>query len=43
MRTYYIAQETLLGVLWWPKWEGNLKKRGYMYMYNSFTLLYSRN
>ena len=26
MRTYYIAQETLLSDLWWPKWEGNLKK-----------------
>ena len=29
--------------LWWPKWEGNSKKRGYMYMYSRFTLLYSRN
>ena len=27
MRTYSIAQGTLLGTLWWPKWEGNPKKR----------------
>ena len=27
MRTYYIAQGTLLDALWLPKWEGNLKKR----------------
>ena len=27
MRTYCIAQGTLLNALWWPKWEGNLKKR----------------
>ena len=33
----------LLSTLWWPKWKGNLKKRGYMYMCNWFTLLYSRN
>ena len=25
MRTYWIAQETLLSALWWPKWEGNPK------------------
>ena len=24
------AQGTLLNTLWWPKWEGNPKKRGYM-------------
>ena len=29
--TYCIAQGTLLNALWWPKWEGNPKKRGYMY------------
>ena len=28
MRTYCIAQGTLLGALWWPKSEGNLKKVG---------------
>ena len=43
MRTYYIAQRTLFNVLWWPKREGNLKKRGSMYTYGWFTLLYSRN
>ena len=30
----------LLSVLWWPKWEGNPKKRIYLY-YSWFTLLYS--
>ena len=42
-RTYCIARGTLLNALWWPKWEGNPKKRGYMYTYSCFTLLYSRN
>ena len=32
-----------LRALWWPKWEGNLKKKGYMYLYRWLTLLYSRN
>ena len=32
-RTYCIAQETLLNVMWQPGWEGNLGKKGYMYMY----------
>ena len=31
MRTYCIAQGTLLSALWGPTWEGNPKKRGYMY------------
>ena len=31
LRTYRRAQGTLLTVLWWPKWEGNPKKRGYVY------------
>ena len=26
-----------------PVWEKNLKKSGYVYMYNRFTLLYCRN
>ena len=43
MRTYCIVQGTLLSALGWPKWEGNPKKRAYMYMYSWFTLLYSRN
>ena len=34
MRTYCIAQGTLLNTLWCPKLEENPKKRGYMYMYN---------
>ena len=33
MRTYCTAQRALLSALWWPKWEGNLKKSGYMYTY----------
>ena len=32
MRTYCIAQGTRLSVLWQPKWEGNPKKKEYMYM-----------
>ena len=40
MRTHCIAQGTLLS-LWWPKWNGNPKKRGHMYSW--LTLLYSRN
>ena len=51
MRTYCIAQGTLLSALWWPKWEENPKKRIYVYTYSRFTLLqyfttvleYSRN
>ena len=31
MRTYRIAQGTLLSDLRRSKWEGNIKKRGYMY------------
>ena len=27
MRTYVVAQETLLNALWQPKWEGNPKKK----------------
>ena len=43
MRTYCITSETLLKALWGPKWEGNPRKRGYMYTCAWFTLLYSRN
>ena len=32
-----------LNVLRWPKCEVHPKKRGYMYMFSCFTLLYSRN
>jgi len=31
MRTYCIAQGTLLGALWWPKWKRDSKERGYMW------------
>ena len=41
MRTDCIAQGTLLSALWGPKWEGNPKKRGYMYIADS--LCYNRN
>ena len=44
MRTYCVAQRTLLNALWWPKWEGNAKKEIYvMYTYGRFTSLYGRN
>ena len=39
MRTYYIAQGTLLGTLWWPKCEGN-KKRGDIYTHKADSLCY---
>ena len=32
-----------LSALWWPKWEGNLKKSRYVYRYNWFALPYGRN
>ena len=35
MRTYCKAQGTLLSALWQPKWEGNPKKKGYIYMADS--------
>ena len=38
-----IALGTLLNELWGLKWEGNPKKRGSVYAYGWFTLLYSRN
>ena len=41
MRTYCIAQGTLLSVLLWTEREGNPKKRGYNSSW--LTLLYSRN
>ena len=31
MRACYIPQRSLVSVLWRPKWEGNPKKRAYMY------------
>ena len=34
MRTYCIAWGTLLSAPWGPKWEGNLKKVGYVYTCN---------
>ena len=43
MRTYCIAPGTRLSALWWPKWEGNPKGRGYMYLHSWFSLLYNRN
>ena len=33
MRTYYIAQGTLLNALCWAKWEGNFLKGGRIYIY----------
>ena len=33
MRKYCIFQGSPLSALWWTKWEGNPKKRGYIYIY----------
>ena len=38
MRTYCRAQGTLLNALWWPKWEGNPKKRRYHQRIDVFEL-----
>ena len=38
IRTYCIAQGTLLNIQQWPLWEKNLKKSRYVYRYNQFTL-----
>ena len=35
LRTYSIAQGTLLSALWCPKWEGSAKKRRYLYAVDS--------
>ena len=43
MRTYCVAQGTLLIALWKLRWEENPKKRGYMYTYSRLTSLFSRN
>ena len=40
MRTYCTAQGTLHSTLWWATWEGNPKKKAYMYMCKWFTLLW---
>ena len=41
--TYCIAQGTLLSALWWSKWEGNPKKRGYVYTKASQVVLGVKN
>ena len=41
--TCCIAKGILPNVLWWFMWEKNLRKNGYVYMYNWITVLYSRN
>lgn len=33
MRTYWIAQGTLLYAPWKPEWEGSPRGRVYVYMY----------
>jgi len=43
MKTYCMAQGTLLKALWWPEWEGSPEERECMYMYGWIILLYSRN
>ena len=42
-RIYYIAWGNFFSTLWSPLWGNNLKKNGYMYMYNWFPLLYTWN
>ena len=35
MRINHIVQGTPSSALWWPKWEGNPKKREYMYTWST--------
>ena len=37
-RTYYIAQRTLLNVMWQPGWERNLQENGCIYIYMAESL-----
>ena len=39
----YIAQETLLNVMWQPGWEGGLRKNRYMYTYGWVPSLFTWN
>ena len=39
----YIAQGTLLNVIWQFGWEGSLEGNGYMYMYSRVSLLFMWN
>ena len=41
--TYYIAQGTLLNVIWQPGWKGSLGENEYMYMYGWVTSLFTWN
>ena len=41
--TYYIAQGTLLNVMWQPGWEGSWRENGYIYMYDWVPSLFSWN
>ena len=41
-KIYYVAQRTLFNTLQRSVWEKNLKKSGYVIMYNWSTLLYSK-
>ena len=41
MRTYYVTQGTLLNPLWWPKWAGNPKQRGYICICIADSLCYT--
>ena len=42
-RSYHIAQETLLNVMWQPGWAGSLGENGYMYMCGWVPLLSTWN
>ena len=32
-KDHYMAQGTLLNIMWQPGWEGNLRENGYVYVY----------
>ena len=43
MGTCCIAQGAQLGALWWPRWVGVPRWRGYMYTYSWFISLYRKD
>ena len=42
-RSHYVAQGTLLNVMWQPGWEGSFRENGYMCVYGRVPLLSTWN
>ena len=41
MISYYVAQRSLLNVMWQPEWEGSLGENGHMNLYGRVPLLFT--